>query len=131
MAEQMSEQRSDRDEVAQDVAAVYRKYAPLHLTGEFVFVGDSAGGQLATIVGSQFGRRNVAANPEFSNAYKPLIAALGHLDRKEEAAPYVAKLLELEPHFTAEYFGRIYPIQKPQDRNRYIQGLIAAGVPPA
>jgi tetratricopeptide (TPR) repeat protein len=75
------------------------------------------------------GRRNVAANPEFSNAYKPLIAALGHLDRKEEAAPYVAKLLELEPHFTAEYFGRIYPIQKPQDRNRYIQGLIAAGVP--
>src|SRR6202007_739552 len=39
------------------------------------------------------GRRVVAAFPEFVNAYKPLVAALGHLDRREEAKPYVEALL--------------------------------------
>ena len=32
-----------------------------------------------------FGRRVTKARPEFVNGYKPLIAALGHLGRKEEA----------------------------------------------
>jgi tetratricopeptide (TPR) repeat protein len=77
------------------------------------------------------GRRVVRANPDYTNTYKPLIAALGHLGRREEAAPYVEKLLSLEPNFTAEAFGRIYPIRKLEDRERYMQGLILAGVPAA
>jgi DNA-binding SARP family transcriptional activator len=77
------------------------------------------------------GRRNVAANPEFSNAYKPLIAALGHLDRREEAEPYVQQLLLLEPSFTVEKFGNTYPFQRPEDRERYMKGLLLAGVPAA
>lgn len=75
------------------------------------------------------GRRNVAANPDLVNAYKPLIAALGHLGRREEAAPYVEKLLALEPNFTVERFGKVYPIRKPEDRTRYMRGLALAGVP--
>src|SRR5215470_6050183 len=39
------------------------------------------------------GRRAVETLPEFVNAYKPLIAALGHLGRHEEAKPYVKRLL--------------------------------------
>jgi acetyl esterase/lipase len=61
----------DGPEIAQDVVAVYRKYAPLRLTGEFVFVGDSAGGQLATTVGSQLGKRNVAGIVAWSPVASP------------------------------------------------------------
>ena len=77
------------------------------------------------------GRRVVKANPEFSNGYKPLIASLGHLRRRDEAAPYIEKLLSLEPNFTVEKFGQVYPFRKPEDRERYMRGLILAGVPEA
>jgi tetratricopeptide (TPR) repeat protein len=75
------------------------------------------------------GRRAVKATPDFSNGYTPLIAALGHLGRIEEAAPYVKKLLELKPKFTVQWFGRNYPIKKSADRERYMEGLRKAGVP--
>ena len=61
----------DGPEIAQDVRAVYLKYAPLRSTGEFVFVGDSAGGQLATTVGSQFSKRNVAGVVAWSPVASP------------------------------------------------------------
>jgi DNA-binding SARP family transcriptional activator/Tfp pilus assembly protein PilF len=77
------------------------------------------------------GRRAVRANSEFSNGYKPLIAALGHLGRREEAAPYIEKLLSLEPNFTVEKFGKTYPARNPEDRERYMKGLLLAGVPAA
>ena len=60
---------------------------------------------------------------------KPLIASLGHLGRRDEAKPYVAKLLSLEPNFTVERFGEVYPFKKEGDRKRYMQGLHLAGVP--
>ena len=68
-------------------------------------------------------------NPDFSNGYKPLIAALGHLGQREEAAPYVQKLLALEPHFTIEHFIRTYPLARQEDRKNYARGLELAGVP--
>jgi hypothetical protein len=75
------------------------------------------------------GRRVVMANPQFVNGYKPLIAALGHLDRIEEAAPYVRTLLQLEPNFTVQRFAQTYPLKKEIDRARYMEGLRLAGVP--
>jgi DNA-binding SARP family transcriptional activator len=75
------------------------------------------------------GRRFVRENPDFSNGYKPLIAALGHLGRPDEAAPYVQKLLQLEPHFTIAQFTRTYPLARPEDRENYSRGLELAGVP--
>jgi DNA-binding SARP family transcriptional activator/tetratricopeptide (TPR) repeat protein len=75
------------------------------------------------------GRRAAKANPDFVNGYKPLIAALGHLGRPEEASPYIAKLLRLEPGFTVASFGSVYPFRKPFDRDHYMQGLLLAGVP--
>jgi acetyl esterase/lipase len=61
----------DGPAIAQDVLAVYRKYAPLRSTGEFVLVGDSAGGQLATTVGSQLSKRNVAGIVAWSPVASP------------------------------------------------------------
>jgi tetratricopeptide (TPR) repeat protein len=75
------------------------------------------------------GRRVVTANPDFVAGYKPLIASLGHLERRQEAKPHVDKLLSLEPDFTIERFGQIYPFKKEKDRRRYMQGLRLAGVP--
>jgi DNA-binding SARP family transcriptional activator/TolB-like protein len=75
------------------------------------------------------GRRFVRENPDFSNGYKPLIAALGHLGRRDEAAPYLQKLLQLEPHFTIARFIGSYPLARPEDRENYARGLELAGVP--
>jgi TolB-like protein len=75
------------------------------------------------------GRGAVKTNPEFSASYKPLIAALGHLGRRDEAKPHLEKLLSLEPHFTVEHFGKTYPFRRAQDRKRYMRGLLLAGVP--
>jgi DNA-binding SARP family transcriptional activator/Tfp pilus assembly protein PilF len=88
----------------------------------YVFNGDY---ERAAVVG----RRSVKNNPQFSNGYKPLIAALGHLGRRDEAQPYVDKLLSLEPNFTVERFGQVYPFKHASDRERYMMGLRLAGVP--
>jgi DNA-binding SARP family transcriptional activator/Tfp pilus assembly protein PilF len=77
------------------------------------------------------GRRAVKANPHFSNAYKPVIASLGHLGRRDEAAQYLDRLLSLEPNFSVQHFGKVYPFGKAEDRERYMQGLRLAGVPEA
>ena len=75
------------------------------------------------------GRRVVKGNPEFINGYKPLIASLGHLGRREEAVPYIQKLLSFEPDFTIEKFKKGYPFKRPQDRDNYCKGLRLAGIP--
>jgi DNA-binding SARP family transcriptional activator len=74
------------------------------------------------------GRRVVTANPHFINGYKPLIASLGHLGRRDEAAPYIEKLLSLEPNFTVEKFRKEYPFKRPEDRDQYCKGLRLAGI---
>jgi DNA-binding SARP family transcriptional activator/Tfp pilus assembly protein PilF len=76
-----------------------------------------------------YGRRVAKTRPEFVNGYKPLIAALGHLGRRDEAASYVAKLLSLEPNFTVQRFGQVYPFRHAKDREHYMKGLSLAGVP--
>jgi DNA-binding SARP family transcriptional activator/TolB-like protein/Tfp pilus assembly protein PilF len=76
-----------------------------------------------------FGRRVAKTRPEFVNGYKPLIAALGHLGRREEAKFYIAKLLSLEPSFTVKRFGQVYPFKHASDREHYMMGLHLAGVP--
>ena len=76
-----------------------------------------------------FGRRVAKTRPEFVNGYKPLLAALGHLGRREEAKPYLGKLLSLEPKFTVERFGQVYPFKHERDREHYMMGLKLAGVP--
>jgi TolB-like protein len=77
----------------------------------------------------EFGRPAIKISPTFANCYKPVIASLGHLGRGEEAKPYVDKLLAIEPNFTVERFGQVYPIKYDGDRAHYMKGLRLAGVP--
>lgn len=76
-----------------------------------------------------FGRRVTKTRPEFVNGYKPLISALGHLGRRDEARTYTARLLSLEPSFTVERFGQVYPFKHASDREHYMLGLRLGGVP--
>jgi DNA-binding SARP family transcriptional activator/TolB-like protein len=108
----------------------YRALAPPDLyfswfetlyTIAYTFKGDYERAVLA-------GRRAVEANSDLVNGYKPLIASLGHLGWREEAQFYVRKLLSLEPNFTIEMFRQTYPIKKPSDRDRYMEGLRLAGI---
>ncbi len=75
------------------------------------------------------GRDAVKTLSDFSAGYKPLIAALGHLRRADEAKPYIKKLLSIEPHFTVEHHAKTYPFKHVSDRKRYMRGLLLAGVP--
>ena len=75
------------------------------------------------------GRRMVRAHPEFINAYKTVIAALGHLKRRVEAQPYIQKLLVLEPGFSIREFEKSYPLKRRLDRELYVKGLRLAGMP--
>jgi len=101
---------------------------PAHpLTGSICSVAYTFAGEYEKAV--ETGRTIVKTNPAFVNGYKPLIASLGHLGRAEEAKPYVDKLLALEPNFTVERFGQVYPIKYDSDREHYMKGLRLAGVP--
>lgn len=75
------------------------------------------------------GRRVIKGNPDFTAAYKPVIAALGLLGRIEEAKPHLERLRELEPNFTIAHFREVYPLRNENDRDRYCEGLRLAGVP--
>jgi DNA-binding SARP family transcriptional activator len=118
-------------DIALERLARYGELAPLDpyysffeqfYTIAYMFKGDY---ERAVIVG----RRCTKACPDFVAGYKPLIAALGHLGRRDEAKPYIEKLLSLEPRFTVERFGKVYPFKREQDRTRYMEGLRQAGVP--
>jgi DNA-binding SARP family transcriptional activator/TolB-like protein len=120
-----------KPEVALQRLERYGELAPLdpyyswfeHLyTIAYTFKGDY---ERAVIVG----RRCTKETPDFVAGYKPLVASLGHLGRHDEAQPYIEKLLNLEPTFTVEKFGKVYPFKRDEDRGRYMEGLRLAGVP--
>lgn len=72
-------------------------------------------------------RRMVKAHPGFVNAYKTLIAALGHQGRALEAKPFLEKLRDLEPGFSIERFASSYPLQRSVDKQTFLKGLRLAG----
>ena len=118
-------------EVALQRLRRYRELAPYDpyfmlfetmYTMAYVFLGDWTRA-------AEVGRRSVANNPGFSNGYKPLIAALGHLGLREEAQSYLARLREIEPRFSIQSFDQSYPFTRDSDRQSYLHGLRLAGVP--
>ena len=76
----------------------------------------------------QFGSAAIAANPEFSFADETQLAALGHLGRREEAAEVRDRLLTLEPGFSVSQALEGAPIQDPEGRARYAEGLRLGGL---
>jgi TolB-like protein/FixJ family two-component response regulator len=89
---------------------------PLLLTGQFEAAVEA-------------GRRACSLNPGFSSAYKGLLAALGHLGARREAAEVRKVLLTMEPRFSIEGAVARSPMLRPADRDRYAEGLRLAGIP--
>ena len=74
------------------------------------------------------GRAVTQLNPSLSAAYKPYLAALGHLGRRQEADLVRGRLLALEPDFTIARFLATTPLESPVDRDHFAQGLRLAGL---
>jgi TolB-like protein len=74
------------------------------------------------------GRRVTQLHPRFSAAYKPYLAALGHLGEKKEAAVVYRRLLKLEPDFTVRAFRATCPFALREHCDHYVAGLTLAGV---
>lgn len=77
----------------------------------------------------EVGRTVIEINPSFSAAYKPYLAALGHLGREQEAANVRRRLMHLEPDFNVTRFQDTTPLEREADRIHYAEGLRRAGVP--
>lgn len=76
----------------------------------------------------RFGRRSVELNPGFSSAHKGLLAVLGHLGRKAEAAELLARLLALEPRLTLADAINRSPFLRAEDLAHYAEGLKLGGL---
>ena len=75
------------------------------------------------------GRSATQMNQSLSAGFKPYLAALGHLGRRQEAAIALRRLLAIEPDFTVQRFLHTAPFVRESDRESYAQGLRLAGVP--
>ena len=75
------------------------------------------------------GRTVTEMNAAFSAAYKPYLAALGHLGQLQEAAVVRRRLLAVEPGFTIALFIKSSPYARAQDLEHFAKGLRAAGIP--
>lgn len=76
-----------------------------------------------------WGLKTVKDNPGFTNGYKLLLVALGHLERAEDCRMYLKKLQKLVPDFNIRSFLTQYPFGRESDRQLFIDGLVKAGVP--
>jgi adenylate cyclase len=68
-------------------------------------------------------------NPRFRATHRTLTSALAHLGRLDEAGAAAKDLLELEPDFRVSAFASWYPLRRPADLERLVEGLRVAGLP--
>lgn len=72
----------------------------------------------------EWGYKTVRENADFSNGYKHLLVALGHLNKPAEFEHYLELLTKIEPDFNAEKWLASYPFARESDRKFYHDGLL-------
>ncbi|HEY6434801.1 MAG TPA: BTAD domain-containing putative transcriptional regulator [Acetobacteraceae bacterium] len=75
------------------------------------------------------GRAATQMNPAMLANYKPYLAALGHLGQQQEAAAALRRVRVMEPHFSVTGFLATTPLDRPEHRELFAQGLRLAGSP--
>ena len=79
---------------------------------------------------AEWARKSVEANPQFPGGYRTLAASAGNLGRLTEAETARERLQELLPHLTITQLRERLPyFKKPDDLERYLDGLRKAGLP--
>lgn len=79
---------------------------------------------------AEWGYKTVRENPRFTNGYKHLLVALGHLGKIDEFKFYTNMLRDIDPGFNAENFLKSFPFAKDADREFYRQGLLYLSAAP-
>ena len=77
----------------------------------------------------EISRRATLLNPDFTSTLKGHLSALGHLGWTEEQRQVREKLLSLEPGFCLRAARERSPLLRPEDVERYVEGLRLAGLP--
>lgn len=75
------------------------------------------------------GRQASELNPGFRPMLKFTVAALGHLGRRQEAAPVLRRLMAIAPGLTVSGFLGGSPFERPADTEHVAAGLRLAGLP--
>jgi TolB-like protein len=73
--------------------------------------------------------RSIDERPDFVVSHLVRAAALGHLDRVEEAHDTAAEVMRMYPNFSLAKHERLIPIADAEDRAHYLEGLHKAGLP--
>ncbi|MCW5745163.1 MAG: hypothetical protein KIT36_03055 [Alphaproteobacteria bacterium] len=68
-------------------------------------------------------------HPNFTAVYVPVIVSLAYLGRGEEARNLAKQLLSLQPGFTVQMYSETSPLERVEDRDRFVVGLRMAGLP--
>jgi TolB-like protein len=76
----------------------------------------------------EWGRKVVRVNPQFPGGHRLLAASYGQLGRINEAATELKELLRLMPGMIAEDVRKQVPFKQVNDMERYIEGLLKAGL---
>ncbi len=76
-------------------------------------------------------REAIDWNPEFADGYSVLSAALAHLDRRDDARVALGDLVRRIPGLTLGDSRLERPLRRDADRQRFLTGLRAAGLPEA
>ena len=75
-----------------------------------------------------WGRKTIQQNPRFPGGHRLVAASCGQLGRIQEAAGELKELLLLMPGMTADDVRKQVPFKRPNDMERYIDGLRKAGL---
>lgn len=78
----------------------------------------------------EWGYKTVRENPRFTNGYKHLLVALGHLGKADEFEFFTDKLRQIDPSFDAESFLESFPFAREIDREFYRKGLLLTTASP-
>ncbi len=76
----------------------------------------------------ELGRLSVQLKPSFSAGWKALLVGLGYLGRLAEANDALARLQALEPGFSVSEAVRRSPLRRPEDLQRFAEGLRLGGL---
>ena len=76
----------------------------------------------------ELGRLTVQLKPSFSASWKSLLVGLGYLGRAPEAREALARLQALEPGFSVSEAVRRSPLTRPEDLQRFAEGLRLGGL---
>ncbi len=111
----------------------FARYSRITPMGPFSFYYDAAMALLEILrrepgAAIRCARRATELNPNYGNAWKHYLCALGHASQHTEAKGVLRRLLVIEPGFAVQSVTQLAPFNRAADVAYYLAGLRLAGV---